>query len=154
MQPSSSLDHFRQRFPLVVPVQVRFRDLDALGHVNNAVYLTYLETARVLYVRQRFHLQSPRDFTFILARVEIDYRRPLTLGDCPLVGIGVAQVGQRSFRFVYEIWEETAGVLVAQALTVQVMYDYQTNRSVPIPSEVRARLTEDLVSEGPQEETL
>ncbi len=145
MEPSTSLDQFRRRFPLVVPVQVRFRDLDALGHVNNAVFLTYLETARVAYVRQRFGLQHPREFTFILARVEIDYRRPLWLHDQPLVGIGVAHVGQRSFRFAYEIWEQQTGQLAAQAITVQVMYDYRQERSIPIPEDVRRILEQDRI---------
>ncbi len=134
------------RFPLVVPVQVRFRDLDALGHVNNAVYLTYLEVARVVYVRQRFGLQSPRDFSFILARVEIDYKSPLTLDDEPVVGLGIAHIGQRSFRFAYEIWERRTGRLVAQAQTVQVMYDYRKQQPVPIPEEVRRILEQDRIT--------
>ncbi len=134
------------RFPLVVPVQVRFRDLDALGHVNNAVYLSYLEMARVAYVQSRFGLSHPRDFSFILARVEIDYKSPVTLGERLVVGIGVAHVGKRSFRFAYEIREASSGRLVAQAETVQVMYDYQAQKPVAIPEEVRRVLEADRVS--------
>ena len=139
-----------QRFPLVVPVQVRFRDLDALGHVNNAVYLTYLETARVVYVRERFGLRSARDFSFILARAEIDYKSPLTLDDEPLVGLGVSHIGRRSFRLAYHIWEKRTGRTVARAETVQVMYDYRRQQPIPIPDEVRRILERDLLlEEGP-----
>lgn len=133
------------RFPLVVPVQVRFRDLDAMGHVNNAVYLTYLELARVYYLRERFGTRRPGDIGFILARAEIDYRSPVALHEGLFVGIGVGEVRNRSFTFVYEIREAETGRLVAEALTVQVMYDYAKNASVPIPEDVRQRLLQDRV---------
>ncbi len=145
-QRSAGEEVLAQQFPLVVPVQVRFRDLDALGHVNNAVYLSYLEMARVAYVQSRFGLSHPRDFSFILARVEIDYKSPVTLGERLVVGIGVAHVGKRSFRFAYEIREASSGRLVAQAETVQVMYDYQAQKPVAIPEEVRRVLEADRVS--------
>ncbi len=145
-QRSAGEEVLAQQFPLVVPVQVRFRDLDALGHVNNAVYLSYLEMARVAYVQSRFGLSHPRDFSFILARVEIDYKSPVTLGERLMVGIGVAHVGKRSFRFAYEIREASSGRLVAQAETVQVMYDYQAQKPVAIPEEVRRVLEADRVS--------
>ena len=145
-QWSAGEEVLAQQFPLVVPVQVRFRDLDALGHVNNAVYLSYLEMARVAYVQSRFGLSHPRDFSFILARVEIDYKSPVTLGERLMVGIGVAHVGKRSFRFAYEIREASSGRLVAQAETVQVMYDYQAQKPVAIPEEVRRVLEADRVS--------
>lgn len=141
-----------RQFPLVVPVQVRFRDLDALGHVNNAVYLSYLEMARVAYVQRRFGLSHPRNFSFILARVEIDYKSPVTLGESLMVGMGVAHVGQRSFRFAYEIREASSGRLVVQAQTVQVMYDYQAQKPMAIPDEIRRVLEVDRVREPGGEE--
>ena len=144
-QRSTGEDVLARKYPLVVPVQVRFRDLDALGHVNNAVYLSYLEMARVAYVQSRFGLAHPRDFSFILARVEIDYKSPVTLGERLVVGIGVAHVGQRSFRFAYEIREAATGRLVAQAETVQVMYDYEAQQVVPIPEAIRRQLEADRV---------
>ncbi len=144
-QRSTGENILAQQFPLVVPVQVRFRDLDALGHVNNAVYLSYLEMARVAYVQSRFGLSHPRDFSFILARVEIDYKSPVTLGERLMVGIGVSHVGQRSFRFAYEIREASSGRLVAQAETVQVMYDYQAQKPIAIPDEIRRVLEADRI---------
>jgi acyl-CoA thioester hydrolase len=121
-------------------IDVRFRDCDAMGHVNNAVYLTYLEQARVeSWQRMTGGLAGfPRNV--ILARVEIDYRAPATLGDRLVVRLRVAAVGRTSFTLDCEIRNARTGQTVASARTVQVMYDYETRRPVEIPVEVRARL--------------
>ncbi len=132
----------RERFRYIQPVQVRFRDMDAMGHVNNAVYLTYLEMARVGYYRNLFGLTQPEDFPFILARVEIDFRSPVVLGEDILVGIRVSRVGNKSFHFEYEIREVETGRLVAEAKSVQVMYDYKTGATMPVPDDFRQRLEE------------
>ncbi len=132
----------RERFRFVQPVQVRFRDMDAMGHVNNAVYLTYLEMARVGYYHSLFGLTRPEDFPFILARVEIDFRSPVVLGEEILVGIRVSRVGNKSFHFEYEIREAETGRLVAEAKSVQVMYDYRTGTTMPVPDDFRQRLEE------------
>ncbi len=130
----------QEKFRYVQPVQVRFRDMDAMGHVNNAVYLTYLEMARVGYYNHLFGLSKPEDFPFILARVEIDFRSPLVLGEGLLVGIRVSRVGNKSFHFEYELREEKSGRLVAEARSVQVMYDYKTGQTMPVPPEFRRTL--------------
>jgi acyl-CoA thioester hydrolase len=75
-------------FPVVVPIQVRFRDLDALGHVNNAVYLTYLEVARAAYF-SRLEPDWVGKGHFILARAEVDFLRPILLEDPVEVGVRV-----------------------------------------------------------------
>lgn len=132
----------RERFRFIQPIQVRFRDMDAMGHVNNAVYLTYLEMARVGYYRNLFGLTRPGDFPFILARVEIDFRSPVLLGEEILVGIRVSSVGNKSFHFEYEIRETETGRLVAEAKSVQVMYDYRKGATMPVPDDFRKRLEE------------
>ena len=121
-------------------IDVRFRDCDALGHVNNAVYLTYLEQARFAHW-QRLTGTSGIPRTFILARVECDYRAQATVGDRLVVRLKVAAVGNSSFTFeVPDSRTACTRAVVATARTVQVMYDYTAGRSVPIPDDVRARL--------------
>ena len=120
-------------------IDVRFRDCDAFGHVNNAVYLTYLEQARVEAWRH-LHGTSGLPKDLILARVEIDYRAPATLGDRLVVRLRVAAVGTKSFTLDCEIENVRTRELVATARTVQVMYDYTAGSSVPIPPEIRAKL--------------
>ncbi len=127
-------------YRFVFPVDVRFRDLDALGHVNNAVYLTYLESARIawwLHVTGRSDL---RGIDMILARVEIDYRSPVAFGESLDVGVRCASLGRSSFVVQSSIAERASGRLVAEARKVLVHYDYSAGRSSPIPTELRERL--------------
>jgi acyl-CoA thioester hydrolase len=120
-------------------LEVRFRDCDGLGHVNNAVYLTYLEQARFAFWQRLTGVGGiPR--SFIVARVECDYRVQATAGEHLLVRLRVSAVGRSSFTFEYEIVNGRTREVVATARTVQVMYDYTAGASVPIPDDIRARL--------------
>jgi acyl-CoA thioester hydrolase len=120
-------------------LDVRFRDCDPMGHVNNAVYLTYLEQARLAQWRSLWGFGEPDAADapgVILARAEIDYRLPSRFGDVLEVRIGLAALGRTSFTYEYEIVDQ-AGRLVATARSVQVMYDYGASRPVPIPDGIR-----------------
>ncbi len=127
-------------YRFVQPVEVRFRDLDALGHVNNVVYLTYMESARIAWwvrVTGRPHF---RDMTMILARTEIDYRAPATYGDRLEVGVRCASMRRSSFVLEFRIEEQGSGRLVAEARKVLVHYDYEAARPTPIPPDLRERI--------------
>jgi acyl-CoA thioester hydrolase len=129
-------------YPIVVPIVVRFRDIDAMGHVNNAVYLTYFEIARVAY-HQALAGGAPlgaTDFDFILAEVTCRYRSPVILGETVLVGIRVGSLGRKSFTFEYEMREQASGRLVADGQSAQVMYDYGQRCSRPLSGEFLAKV--------------
>ena len=118
-------------------IDVRFRDLDALGHVNNAGYLTYLESARIAYwmhVTRRSGLDA---LDMILARVEIDYRSPLSLGEAVDVTVRCASMRRSSFVLEFAARERSAARLVAEARKVLVHYDYAASRSLELPAELR-----------------
>jgi acyl-CoA thioester hydrolase len=115
------------------PIEVRFRDIDAFHHVNNAVYLTYLEQARVMYLRG-IDLFDP-SHTMILARNEVDYRKAVFLGDQLEVWTRVSKIGHKSLEFQYEL--HANDVLCASASSVHVWYDFESNQSQPVPLEVR-----------------
>lgn len=120
-------------------IEVRFRDCDPLGHVNNAVYLTYLEQARLAQWRAlwRFGEREAEHIPgVILARAEVDYKRPARYGDLLDVKIGLAALGRTSFTYEYEILDREDR-LIATARSVQVMYDYARQSPVPIPEEIR-----------------
>ena len=122
------------------PIEVRFRDMDALGHVNNAVYLTYLESARIAYwlhVTKRSGLDA---LDMILARVEIDYRSPLSYGEALDVTVRCASMRRSSFVLEFKATERAAGRLVAEARKVLVHYDYGASRSLALPPELRELL--------------
>jgi acyl-CoA thioester hydrolase len=121
-------------------LEVRFRDCDPMGHVNNAVYLTYLEAARFAWWRSTFGPAGLRDHAFIMARVEIDYRKPALPGDRLTVRLRVQSMGTSSFTVAYEVLNTRTRELLAEARSVQVAYDYTAGRSVPMSDELRAKL--------------
>ncbi len=124
-------------------LEVRFRDCDPMGHANNAVYLTYLEQTRFAHWRSLWGFGSPQTPPglpgVILARVECDYKRPARYGDTLEIRMRVAEIGRSSFRYEYEVLDGE-GRLVLTAKTVQVMYDYDTEKPVPIPNRIRTLL--------------
>jgi acyl-CoA thioester hydrolase len=109
---------------------VRFRDCDAMGHVNNAVFSTYLEQARIAVV-------GGLD-TFILARVEIDFRAELHTGEDIEVRSRCTHIGTKSFDLTHEIW--AGDRKVADAKSVMVGYDYAVGASAPLTDDQRRRL--------------
>ena len=119
-------------FPFVRRERVRFRDCDAMGHVNNAVYSTFLEEARIEV------LDGLEDF--ILARVEIDFRSELRAGEEIEIGTRCSRIGTKSLDLEHEI--RAGGRLAAQAKSVLVGYDYALGVSVPLSEELKARLSE------------
>ena len=120
-----------------VEIDVRFRDTDGMGHVNNAVYLTYLEVARERYWREVFGLRDYRKVDIIMARVEIDFRAPIVPGDVIVVGVRASALGRRSFDFLYEGRRKADGTVVFASRSVQVMYDYQAGRTKDLSPEAR-----------------
>jgi acyl-CoA thioester hydrolase len=120
---------------------VRFRDIDALNHVNNSVYLTYLEECRIAFMRSTHigGLEQPEQGT-ILAHCEIDYRYPAVLGDELEVQMHVGEIRSSSFEYVYSIIRLCDQKLIAQAVTVQVCYNYVIGAPVRIPQNWREQL--------------
>lgn len=118
-EPEAGCCSFRilgMSFPLRVPIEVRFSDLDTLKHVNNAVYLTYDEIARGHYLRR---VGAAIDGgNFVMARAEVDYIRPILFGDLVEIAIRVEKVGNSSFRTLSEIW--ASGDLAARIKVVVV----------------------------------
>ena len=128
------------RFRYSTPIAVRFRDCDPMGHVNNAVYLTYLEVARFAYWNDVGGGRWFGDVSFIVARVEIDYKASAVTGDTIHVHLGITKFGRTSFVFEYELVDQN-GRLIASAKTVQVMYDYAQNKAVPVLDDFRAEIS-------------
>ena len=124
-------------------LDVRFRDCDPLGHVNNAVYLTYLEQARIDHWRSAGVVEASDTEgppSVILARAEIDYRRPARWGDRLEVRVGIAAICRTSFTYEYEVVDQHER-LIASARTVQVRYDYDAGRPVPLSDALKSALT-------------
>lgn len=129
-------------FKLKVPLQVRFRDTDAMGHVNNAVFLTYLEFARMKYWEAVTGARDYAQADFILAAAEIDYRSPLKLGEDAAVHVRVSALRRSSWVMEYRVVAGPQGRLVAEATTVQACYDYAKEKVKRLDDDTRRAIAE------------
>jgi acyl-CoA thioester hydrolase len=127
-------------FPFTHRETARFRDLDPMGHVNNSVYLTWIETARIEFLRRLGAFEQPDTggMAMILARVELDFRSAVGFGEEIEIGVRTSRLGTKSFDLEYEL--RAGERVVANAKTVLVAYDYNRNESKEIPDEWRRRL--------------
>ena len=135
-------------------LEVRFSDCDPLGHVNNAVYLTYLEQARIVLWRSqvgswsRLQPDGRRGEGFILARAEVDFRSQAHDGDRLEVRLALQSFGRTSATYEYEIVDVPTGRLVSTARTVQVWYDYDAGKPVPLTEETKRKLSIPVAGHG------
>ena len=133
-------------------IAVRFSDCDPLGHVNNAVYSTYLEQTRIVLWRAQAGIELRRAAMgqgsegFILARTEIDFRSEAHEGDELEVRLMLDKFGRTSAAYSYEIVDVPTGRVVVNAKSVQVWYDYAARTPVPLTEELKQRLSKTVVS--------
>jgi acyl-CoA thioester hydrolase len=132
-------------FPFVHTVKVRFRDIDARGHVNNAVYSSLIEDARLKWFIAAGDPDEPPPQTFtvdmVLARTEIDFRGEVRDPDETIeIGVRVGRIGTKSADLEYRLCA-SGGRVVAEARSVLVGFDYERGVSVPIPERWLQRLT-------------
>ena len=128
------------RFRFLRPIKVIFRDLDGMRHVNHAVYLTYCEAARNEYWMRVTGITKVEEYDFVLAEATARYHAAARLGDELVVGCRVTEIRNSSFLMEHEIRNERSGELVAEVHTVQVMYDYDAERSMPMSPQRRRQI--------------
>jgi acyl-CoA thioester hydrolase len=126
------------------PVQIRFNDMDAFGHINNAIYLTYLEEARIKFLDDLIHWDYEKSKqAIIMARVEIDFKIPGHFKDELFILTHCSHVGTKSFTLDYEIVKNVSGekIVIASAKTVEVMFNYEMKKTIEVPVEWREALS-------------
>jgi acyl-CoA thioester hydrolase len=131
-------------FKFFHPIEVRYADLDPQGHVNNASYVTYFETARVQYKRHigTFQLgQSFMEIGVILADLQITFHAPIEWGTTVKVGVRTTRLGNKSLHLEQAIIDADNGNLYATGKVVLVAYDYQAGKSIPIPDDWREKIS-------------
>lgn len=121
-------------YSFTAEVDVRFRDLDTMGHVNNAVYATYLEEARVAYFEKVLDA-SLHEVDTVLANVELEFRRPVELDDEVTVAVRIPELGESSIPMEYEVRAD--GEVAATGEAVQVVVNRESGSSRAIPAEWR-----------------
>jgi acyl-CoA thioester hydrolase len=119
----------------------RFNDMDTYNHVNNAVYLTYFEEARIAFITH-IGLRSlfSQERSTIIAHAEIDYKAPTRLGDALDIEVSTGEVRNTSYELHYRIVRQRDGALIATGKTVQVCFNFSLNAPTRLPEEWRALL--------------
>ena len=149
-----------QEYRFGCPIEVRSRDIDTWGHVNNAVYFSYMEQARIRYMQ---HLGLAPDrlakAPFIIAQAACQYKAPVPYGMPLVIRVRVTEMRTSSFLMDYSIEDENTGrvtpalaaqVSAATGRSVNVAYDYAAGQSIPIPPEWRAKI--EAFERGPSSE--
>jgi acyl-CoA thioester hydrolase len=126
------------------PIEVRYGDLDAQGHVNNAKYLTFMEQARVKYIENLGLWESGSflDVGVIMAEVRLTFRAPVEFGTPVQVGVRMAHLGNKSLKVEQVVENSRNGEVYAIGEVVLVAYDYRTRQTIPIPEEWRKVITD------------
>jgi acyl-CoA thioester hydrolase len=125
------------------PIHVRYGDIDAQRHVNNAKYFTYSEQGRQHYL-QHLGLWDGEDFDaigIILLEINCRFRSPITLGQRIKIGVRTSRLGNKSLDMDYALWDEETDQEMASGTAILVAYDYRSSRSIPIPEEWREAIT-------------
>ena len=125
------------------PIHIRFSDIDAVGHVNNAIYLTYFEVARFNYWREIINWNL-RENGVIVGRSEVNYLKPITLDDEIVCYVRTTRIGNSSFDMMHLLVKITPNgeEICTTGKTVCISYDYNANKSVSIPKPQRQRMIE------------
>jgi acyl-CoA thioester hydrolase len=116
-------------------IKVRFRDLDPLNHVNNAVFNTYFEEARIDFIRAipEFNSSMKDGFSFVLVHMEMDYIQPIYLEETLLVGSSVEEFGNSSINGMQAIYDKKSHTLKAVGKTTGVWYNLEKQRPARLP---------------------
>lgn len=125
-------------FNYEVEMGVRFRDIDAMGHVNNAVYSTYLEQARVEYISDVVGEDIFEGTGVVIADLQIDFARPIEYDESVVVTVRAGELGASSIPIEHEIRAD--GEVAATAETLMVTIDRETGESCPMPDRWRDRI--------------
>ena len=124
--------------------EVRFSDLDTLGHLNNVAFLVFVESARVAYFRSRVPAHDPAlpsSYGILIAETKITYRSPGHLGERIDTFLRPDDLGRTSFRTDFEM--RVGERVIADGYAVLVLYDRDAGRPAPLPSALRKRLVAD-----------
>ena len=127
-----SITDYSQHYEL----KTRWKDIDSFGHVNNAVFLTYIEDARIMYFKRWNVTEKKR--SLIVASIKIDYLRQIVHPSELIVGQKLSRIGNSSFDIQSAIFLNNDPKPAANSVVSCVCFDYQQNKSVPVYDEIKA----------------
>lgn len=128
----------RSDYHVVITLPVQWGDQDLFGHVNNTVYFRWFESARIAYLNQIKMPRPEHEHTGpILAAINCNYRRQLTFPDNVEIGSRITRIGRTSVTMNHSLWSLEQQALAADGDSTIVMFDYETQRPVPVPDSIR-----------------
>jgi acyl-CoA thioester hydrolase len=139
MDAEQKLKSLLAGYPVVIVQPVQWGEQDALGHVNNVAYFRWYESARIAYFLKigLMEMHKHERIGPILASVANDYRRQVNYPDTVHVGVRVTRIGRSSLDMEHAIFSQNDDALVAEGRSTLVVFDYQTNKSHPVPARIR-----------------
>ena len=123
-------------YPHNYELKTRWRDIDSFGHVNNAVFLSYIEDARILFFR-RWKITEMKK-SLIVASIKIDYLQQIDHPSDLIVGQKISRIGNSSFDIQSTLFIKGQSKPVARSVVISVCFDYKKNKSVPVYDEITA----------------
>ena len=123
-------------YPHHYELKTRWRDIDSFGHVNNAVFLTYIEDARILFFR-RWKITEMKK-SLIVASIKIDYLQQIDHPSDLIVGQKISRIGNSSFDIQSTLFIKDQFKPAARSVVISVCFDYKQNKSVPVYDEITA----------------
>lgn len=130
-------------FKHIKKIQIRFGDIDLLGHVNNGVQLSYLDLARMDYLMQVYGEDIEwKDSALIVAHLTIDYLSSITLNDKVEVHTRIYKIGNKSIALYQNIVDTMSGEIKTKTSQVMVAYDPKNGKSVPLTEILKTRIEE------------
>ncbi|PSR21806.1 MAG: acyl-CoA thioesterase [Sulfobacillus acidophilus] len=117
-------------------ITVRFGETDMAGHVNNAVYLSYLEEARLNFLQDILQIS---EFPLILASAHLDFIRQVFFPDRVTIETGICRIGQSSIDMVHQLYSDSQHVLALNSLVTLVFFDYAAQKPAPVPLDWRSK---------------
>ena len=126
----------------VMPVQIRFSDVDQYGHMNNSSYFSIYDLAKTSYMREVFGDQNWNDVGIVVANINADFLAPVFFSDELYIETTVVHLGHKSFTLLQRAINKASGVLKCQCRTVMVGYDMATKEPVELPDSFKQTICE------------
>lgn len=127
-------------FRHVLPIQIRFSDVDQFGHMNNSVYFSLYDLAKTTYFRDVFGEQDWNKMAVVIANINANFLAPVFFSDNLVIETAVIHLGNKSFTLLQRVVNPESGMVKCECRTVMVGYNIATNEPVPIPLEYKERV--------------
>lgn len=122
-------------------IETRYCESDALGHINSVSYFIYLEQARVKFLTDIKLSSNPNnDWPFVLVSTKCDFKNQLFINEKIIIKTTVSHIGTSSFKLNHTLMNQETGVEIANGESVIVYYDFETQKSSPLPEHMKQKL--------------